>query len=68
MSIAETMIGQTFKTALYESVVGKIEVEIEVLIDGSVSTTLWVVYPDGCGDEIFTVGEGLEKLELENET
>jgi hypothetical protein len=64
MSIAETMIGQIFKTALYESVVGKIEAEIEVLIDGSVSTTLWVVYPDGFGDEIFTVDEGLEKLEL----
>ena len=64
MSIAETMIGQTFKTALYESVVGKIEVEIEGLIDGSISTTLWVVYPDGYGEEIFTIGEGLEKLEL----
>jgi hypothetical protein len=65
MSIAETLIGQTFKTTIYDSVVGKIEIEADILIDGSVSTTLWVVYPDGLHDEIFTLGEGLEKLELE---
>jgi len=65
MSIATTMIGAVFRNTLYESVVGKIEFENEVLIDGSISTTLWVVYPDGFSDEIFTVGEGLEKLELE---
>jgi hypothetical protein len=64
MSIASDLIGQSFKTVLYESVVGKIEAEIEILIDGSISTTLWVVYPDGVGEEIFTVGEGEEKLEL----
>jgi hypothetical protein len=65
MSIAETLIGQTFKTIIYDSVVGSIEVESEILLDGSISTTLWVVYPDGLHDEIFTIGEGLEKLELE---
>jgi hypothetical protein len=65
MSIAETLIGQTFKTIIYDSVVGSIEAEVEILIDGSISTTLWVVYPDGLADEIFTIGEGLEKLELE---
>ena len=64
MSIEADLIGQSFKTVLYESVVGKIEAEIEILIDGSISTTLWVVYPDGVGEEIFTVGEGEEKLEL----
>jgi len=65
MSIAETLIGQTFKTTIYDSVVGSIEVESEILLDGSISTTLWVVYPDGLHDEIFTIDEGLEKLELE---
>jgi hypothetical protein len=65
MSIAETLIGQSFKTVIYESVVGKIEAETEILSDGSISTTLWVIYPDGFGDEIFTVDEGLEKLDLE---
>jgi hypothetical protein len=65
MSIAETLIGQSFKTTLYASVVGSIEIKNEILLDGSISTTLWVIYPDGVGDEIFTLGEGLEKLELE---
>jgi hypothetical protein len=65
MSIASDLIGQTFKITLYESVVGKIEIEADILIDGSISTTMWVIYPDGFGDEIFTLGEGLEKLELE---
>ena len=65
MSVSETLIEAIFKKTLYESVVGKIEVEIEILIDGSMSTTMWVIYPDGCGEEIFTVGEGLENLELD---
>jgi hypothetical protein len=65
VSIASDLIGQTFKITLYESVVGKIEIETDILIDGSISTTMWVIYPDGFGDEIFTLGEGLEKLELE---
>jgi hypothetical protein len=65
MSIASDLIGQTFKTTLYGSVVGKIETETEVLIDGSISTTMWVIYPDGFGEEIQTVLEGLQKLELE---
>lgn len=59
-----SLIGQTFKTTLYESVIGKVVVENEILLDGSISTTLWVIYPDGVGDEIFTVDEAYEKLEL----
>lgn len=64
MSHAADLTGHTFKTAIYESVVGKIEIENEILIDGSVSTTLWVIYPDGFADEVFTFQEGYEKLEL----
>jgi hypothetical protein len=63
-----SLIGQTFKTTIYESVIGKVVVENEILLDGSISTTLWVVYPDGVGDEVFTIDEACEKLELENET
>ena len=44
--------------------VGKIEVEIEILSDGSISTTMWVVYPDGFGEEVFSVQEAEQKLEL----
>jgi hypothetical protein len=65
MSIKFDLTGHSFKTTIYKSVVGKIEVETEILADSSISTTLWVVYPDGLADEIFTIGEGLEKLELE---
>jgi hypothetical protein len=65
MSIAETLIGYAFKKTLYESVVGKIEAEIEILADGSLSTSMFVTYPDGVSEEIFTIGEGLEKLELD---
>lgn len=64
MSVESDLIGQTFKTTIYESVIGKIEIENEILIDGSVSTTIWVIYPDGFGDEVFTVGEACDKLEL----
>ena len=64
MSHAADLMGQTFKTTVYESVVGKIEIENEILIDGSVSTTLWVIYPDGFADEVFTIEEACEKLEL----
>jgi hypothetical protein len=58
------LIGQTFKTVLYESVVGKVEVEYEILQDGSASTILWVIYPDGVGEEVFSIAEASEKLEL----
>jgi hypothetical protein len=61
------LIGQTFKTTIYESVVGKVEIENEILSDGSVSTTMWVVYPDGFGDEVFTLQEACEKLEIDYE-
>jgi hypothetical protein len=64
MSIEFDLTGHSFKTTIYKSVVGSIEVETEILADGSISTALWVVYPDGVGEEIFTLGEGLEKLEI----
>jgi len=58
------LTGLTFKTTIYESVIGKIEIENEILTDGSILTTLWVVFPDGVGDEIATVQEGFDMLEL----
>jgi hypothetical protein len=64
MEMQMDLTGLTFKTTIYESVVGKIEIENEILTDGSISTTLWVVFPDGVGDEIATVQEGFDKLEL----
>lgn len=64
MRDAAELMGQTFKTTVYASVVGKIEIENEILIDGSVSTTLWVIYPDGFADEVFTVQDAYAKLEL----
>jgi hypothetical protein len=64
MSVESDLNGQTFTTTIYESVIGKIVIENEILIDGSVFTTLWVVFPDGFSDEVFTVQEACEKLEL----
>lgn len=58
------LTGQTFTTTIYESVVGKIIVENEILQDGSISTTMWVVYPDGFGEEVSSVQEAEQKLEL----
>lgn len=64
MSVESDLIGQYFKTMIYESAIGKIEIENEILADGSFSTTMWVIYPDGFGEEVFTIGEACEKLEL----
>jgi leucyl aminopeptidase (aminopeptidase T) len=64
MSVASDLNGQTFTTTIYESVIGKIVIENEILIDGSVFTTIWVQFPDGFSDEVFTVQEACEKLEL----
>lgn len=58
------LIGESFKSTVYESVIGAIKLETEILEDGSFSTTLWVVYPDGMHDEVFTVAEAFEKLEV----
>lgn len=58
------LIGESFKSTIYESVIGAIKLETEILEDGSFSTTLWVVYPDGMHDEVFTVAEAFEKLEV----
>lgn len=64
MSIAAKLIGETFSRTLYESPIGKVRVEIEILVDGSISTTMWLIYPDGMGEEITSVKEAEEKLEL----
>ena len=59
------LTGKTAKATLYESVVGSIVVETEVLCDGSITTSMFVMYPDGVSEEIFNVKEGFELLELE---
>lgn len=66
MSIHADLIGKTYRRRIYESIVGRIEFEIEILIDGSFSTTMWVVYSDGFGEEVFTIQEAEEKLEQYN--
>lgn len=58
------LIGKTFKTTIYESVIGKIEIENEILLNGIISTILWVIYPDGVGEEVFSIAQACEKLEL----
>lgn len=57
------LIEQTFKTTIYESVIGKIVIENEILIDGSVSTSMFVFFPDGTGYEVFSIKEASEMLE-----
>lgn len=64
MSIASELAGQTFTVTIYESVVGKIQIENLILKDGSVYTTIWVVFPDGFADEVNTVKQAEEALEL----
>ncbi len=59
------LVGTIVKADLYKSVVGIITVEVEVLIDGSIHTSMFVQYPDGVSEEIFDVNEGFKKLELE---
>ena len=58
------LIGQTFTTVVYSSVVGKIEIDNEVYSDGSISTSLWVIYPNNAHEEVSTVQEAYAKLEL----
>lgn len=64
MSVAAELIGQTFTTTIYESVVGKIQIENVVLTGGGIFATIWVEFPDGSGDEVFSVQEAVKKLEL----
>jgi len=64
MIVTTALSGHTFTNTLYDSAIGKIVIENEILLDGSVSTTLWVQYPDGFSDEVFSVQEAEEKLEL----
>jgi hypothetical protein len=64
MNTATKLISQVFTTVIYESVVGSIVIENEILCDGSLSTSMFVKYPDGVSEEIFTVNEGCEKLEV----
>lgn len=64
MKTITNLYGNTFKTTVYESPVGKVEIENEFLVDGSISTTLWLIYPDGFGEEIFSLEDAKDKLEL----
>ena len=64
MSIESDLIGQTFTTVIYDSVVGSIKIENEILVDGTVSTSMFVTFPDGVSQEVFSVGEAVEALEL----
>jgi hypothetical protein len=58
------LTGLTFKTTIYESVVGQIIIENYILSDGTIDTSTWVRYPDGVSEEVFSVLEAVEKLEL----
>ena len=64
MGVAAKVVGQTFKSVIYESVVGSIILETEILIDGSFSTTMWVQFPDGFSNEVFNINEACEALEI----
>lgn len=61
----DKLIGKTFTTVVYSSVVGNIEIETDILMDGTISSTIWVCYPDGFSDEVLTVQEAIATLELD---
>jgi hypothetical protein len=58
------LYGQTFTIVIYSSVVGKIEIANAIYSDGSISTILWVIYPNGIGEKVSTLQEAYAKLEL----
>ncbi len=64
MEMQMDLTGLTFKTTIYESVVGQIIIENYILSDGTIDTSTWVRYPDGVSEEVFSVLEAVEKLEL----
>jgi hypothetical protein len=64
MSVAASLLGTSYRTTIYDSVVGKIQLETEILVDGGFSITVWVIYPDGVGEEVHSVEEATEKLEI----
>lgn len=59
------LVGRVFKTTIYESVVGNIIIENEILGDGSIYSIMYVVYPDDLREQIFRVDDGFRLLELE---
>lgn len=59
------LVGRVFKTTIYESVVGNIVIENEILGDGSIYSIMYVVYPDDLREQIFRVDDGFRLLELE---
>lgn len=59
------LVGRVFKTTIYESVVGSIIIENEILGDGSIYSIMYVVYPDDLREQIFRVDDGFRLLELE---
>ena len=59
----------THTVTVYESVIGKIEIRSDVngIGEFDIYTSVWVVYPDGMGEECVCLQEALEKLELNYE-
>lgn len=55
----------TYTKAIYSNAKGKIELRIDVngLSEFDIYTTVWVVYPDGVGEECVDIQAALAKLE-----
>lgn len=56
----------TYTKTIYDTVVGRIELRIDVngLTEFDVYTSVWVIYPDGMGEECVDLQTALEKLGL----
>jgi hypothetical protein len=63
MNAAQKIIDATYSNVVYESVVGKIVLET-AFENGQAITTLWVVFPDGCGTEVENLQQAFQALEL----
>jgi len=57
------LIGQTFKTVLYSSVIGKIVLENTIEHVDTISTNLVVVFPDGVATDVASLTEACDLLE-----
>ena len=63
MNAAQKISEATYSNTVYESVVGKIVLETEFQ-NGQAITTLWVIFPDGCGTEVENLQQAFDALEL----
>ena len=63
MNAAQKIVEATYSNTVYESVIGKIVLETEFQ-NGHAVTTLWVIFPDGCGTEVENLQQAFEALEL----